>query len=206
MADNDDNDNNHEYSPAAVWLTVQSQWRQSLSRRSTVVCRPNLVMTYGTTNLLERFGHLQRLSFNDHSLSLPSRLVLLPSLHPSSGTLFLLTLDLQTVSHVLNADWNQSFLQLLTPPRTVQCHRSALIRVFMRLIALLLIVLVVVSSSLSHPGTACTKVLIIVPQRRPFYSFLACSYSYSYGHSSTIQLKADQYGHEKRLTCRKKCN
>ena len=87
-------------------------------------------------------GHLQRHSFNDHSLSLPSRLVLLPSLHPSSGTLFLLTLDLQTVSHVLNADSNQSFLQLVTPPRTVQCHRSALIRVFMRLIALLEIVLV----------------------------------------------------------------
>ena len=64
-----------------------SRWRQSLSRRSTVVCRPTLLMTYVTTNRLERFGRLQRHSFNDHSLSLPLRLVLLLSLHPSSGTL-----------------------------------------------------------------------------------------------------------------------
>jgi len=64
-------------------------------------------------------------SFNDHSLSLSLHLVLLLLLLPSSGTLFLLTLDLQTVSLVLNVDWNLSFLRLLTPPRTVQCHRSA---------------------------------------------------------------------------------
>ena len=30
--------------------------------------------------------------------------------------------------------------------------------------------------------------------------------SYSYGHASTIQLKADQYGHANRLTCKKKYN
>ena len=69
---------------------------------------PTLVMAYVTTNRLERFGRLQRHSFNDHSLSLPLRLALLLSLLPS-GTLFLLTLDLQSVSHLLNVDWNPSF-------------------------------------------------------------------------------------------------
>jgi len=97
-----------------------------------------------TASHIYSFGRLQRHSFNDHSLSLSLRLVLLLLLHPSSGTLFLLTLDLQTVSHVLNADWNLSCLRLLMIPRPVQCHRRALIRVFMRLIALLQIVLVVV--------------------------------------------------------------
>ena len=33
-----------------------------------------------------------------------------------------------------------------------------------------------------------------------------CSYSYSYGHSSTIPLKADRYGHANGLTCKKICN
>ena len=104
-------------------LTQSFDWPSLVGCNRTCRLQP---ADYVTTNRLECFGRLQCHSFNDHSLSLPLRLVLLLSLHPSSGTLFLLTLDLQTVSHVLNVDWNLNFLRLLTPPRTSRVLYNAI--------------------------------------------------------------------------------